>query len=50
MDALIEKLAHLPAERKQELTGLLEKMLREAINQENYELAAQIRDIIQRLS
>jgi bifunctional DNase/RNase len=50
MDALIEKLAHLPAERKQELTGLLEKMLREAIHQENYELAAQIRDIIQRLS
>lgn len=50
VEALIEKLAQLPAEHKQELTGLLEKMLREAIQQENYELAAQIRDIIQRLS
>jgi len=49
-EALLEKLGHLSAERKQELTGFLEKILRDAIRQENYELAAQIRDIIQRLN
>jgi bifunctional DNase/RNase len=50
IDALLEKLTLLPPERKQELVTLLSKLMDEAIQKENYELAAQLRDIIQRLN
>ena len=50
IDALLEKLTLLPSERKQELVTLLSKLMDEAIQKENYELAAQLRDIIQRLN
>lgn len=49
VEALIEHLANLSADEKREIIGLLQKLLNEAIQKENYELAAQLRDLIQRL-
>jgi bifunctional DNase/RNase len=49
LDALIAKLRALPHERKEELIGILQGILDEAIQQEKYEMAARLRDIIQRM-
>ncbi len=49
VESLIEHIAHLSTDEKQEIVDLLQKLLSEAIQKENYELAAQLRDLIQRL-
>ncbi len=49
-ESLQESLAHLSPEDKKELQELLEKLLSESIQKEDYELAARIRDVIQRLN
>ncbi len=49
VESLIEHLANLSPDEKREVINLLQKFLNEAIRNENYELAAQLRDLIQRL-
>ncbi len=50
VESLAENIANLRGDERNEVIDLLQKLLDEAIQKENYELAAQLRDLIQRLS